>query len=198
MKKILYTAFGLACMAAVAYAGNYSRLTIITGAQDPSQLSATINGVINESNNTAPGLLYVNGTSTANSGTAEATLFSYTMPAGYLASNGQSIRAKCWVGTANNANNKTMLLYFGAASITSAAAANTIGGWLEFTVTRTGAATQTLAGNGQFGATGVTPIATQFAAATETLSAAIDIRCRATDAVSTDTTGRLFVVESLR
>lgn len=199
MKKLFYTAFALVFMAVAGIAGNYSKLTLITGAQDPSQLSATINQVITQSNNTAPGLLYSNGTSTPNSGTAEATLFSYTIPPGYLATNGQGIRAKCWVGTAANANNKTLLLYFGAASVTTAAAANNAGGgWLEIVVTRTGAATQTLSGHGQFGAGGVTPIITQHVAATETLSAAIDVRCRATDAVSTDTTGRQFIVESLR
>ena len=199
MKRILYSVLGLALMATAVFAGNYGRLTLVTGAQDPSQLSATINGVINQYNSSAPGLLYVNGTSTANSGTSEATIFSYSLPAGYLASNGQSIRVKCYVGTAATADNKTLLLYFGASSITTAAAANNAGGgWLEYTVTRTGAATQSLSGSGQFGAAGVTPIITQHVAATETLANAIDIRCRATDAVSGGTTGRLFIVESLR
>lgn len=199
MKRILYTIFGLALMSAIAVAGNYGRLTLVSGAQDPSQLSATINGVINQYNSSAPGLLYVNGTSTANSGTSEATIYSYTLPAGYLASNGQSVRVKCYVATAATADDKTLLLYFGSASITSSLAANNAGGgWLEFTVTRTGAATQTLSGSGQFGAAGVTPVITQTVAATETLANAIDIRCRATDEVTAGTIGKLFIVESLR
>jgi hypothetical protein len=199
MKKYIYGFLSLFLMATVAVAGNYGRLTSITGAQDPSQLSAVVNGVINNYNATSPGLLYINGTSTTNSGTSEATLFTYTLPGGYLANNGQSIRVKCYVGTAATADNKTLLLYFGASSITTAAAANNAGGgWLEYTVTRTGAATQSLSGSGQFGAAGVTPIITQHAAATATLSGDVEIRCRALDAVSGGSIGRLFIVESLR
>ncbi len=190
---------GIVLAAGLSVAGNYERFPLVSGAQDPSQLNATLNQTINTINTTGNGLLYVNGTSTTNSGTSEATLFTYTLPGGYLASNGQSLRVRCYVGTAATADNKTLLLYFGASSITTAAAANNAGGgWLEYTVTRTGAATQSLSGNGQFGAAGVTPIITQHAAATETLSGDIAIRCRATDAVSGGSIGRLFTVESLR
>lgn len=199
MKKILYTLTGLVFMTAIAVAGQYSQLTLLSGAQDPSQINATINGVINSINTTGPGLLYSNGTSTANSGTSEATIYSYTLPGGYLSQNGQSIRAKCYVGTAATADDKTVLLYFGAASITTGLAANNAGGgWIEFTVTRTGAATQSLSGSAQFGVAGVTPVITQHVAATETLTADIAIRCRATDEVTAGTIGRLFTVESLR
>lgn len=198
IKKYIFGLLALVFASSLALAGQYSQVPLLTGAQDPSQLTATVNSVIVASNAVSPGLLFSNGTSTPNSGTAEATLYTYTLPGGYLSQNGQSIRVRCYVGTANNANNKTLLLYFGASSVTTAAAANTVGGWLEYTVTRTGAATQTLAATGIFGATGVTPIAVQFTAATETLSGDIIIRCRATDAVSTDTTGRLFTVETVR
>lgn len=199
MKKILYAVFGLSFMAIAAVAGSYSQLTPLSGPQDPSQINATVNGVINQINTTGPGLLYSNGTLTANAGTVEATIYSYTLPGGYLSQNGQSVRAKCYVGTAATADDKTVLLYFGAASITTGLAANNAGGgWLEFTVTRTGAATQSLSGSGQFGAAGVTPVIAQHVAATETLSGDIVIRCRATDEVAAGTIGRLFIVESLR
>lgn len=199
MKKLILAVASFFLLASLAVAGNYDNLTPITGAQDPSQLNATINGVINQFNSTSGGLIYSNGTSTTNSGTSEATLFSYTVPANYLSRNGQSLRVRCYVGTAATADNKTLLLYFGASSITTAAAANNAGGgWLEYTVTRTGATTQSLSGNGQFGTAGVTPIITQHVAATQDLTAAFDVRCRATDAVSGGTIGRLFTVESLR
>lgn len=199
MKKVFYSLFTLAFLATVAVAGNYSKLTLLSGAQDPSQINATINSVINQQNNTSPGLLYVNGTSTPNAGTEEATIYTYSVPAGYLASNGQSLRVRCNVATAATADDKTIKLYFGAASITSSLAANNAGGgWLEFIVTRTGAATQTLSGTGQFGAAGVTPVITQTVAATETLADAIEVKCTGTDEVTAGTIGKLFVVESLR
>ncbi len=199
LKKLFLSAVAVIFAATLAVAGSYDNLSPITGAQDPSQINATINGVIQQFNSTSGGLIYANGTSTTNSGTSEATLFSYTVPANYLSRNGQSLRVRCYVGTAATADNKTLLLYFGASSITTGAAANNAGGgWLEYTVTRTGAATQSLSGNGQFGAAGVTPIITQHVAATQDLTAAFDIRCRATDAVSGGSIGRLFTVESLR
>lgn len=199
MRKILYTITGLLFMSALAIAGQYGQVPLVTGSQDPSQLNATINSVIIQRNAQAAGLLYVNGTSTANAGTIEATIYSYTLPANYLSANGQSIRVKCYVGTAATADDKTVLLYFGTASITTGLAANNAGGgWIEYTVTRTGAATQSLSGSGQFGVAGVTPVITQHVAATNDLTAALDIRCRATDEVAAGTIGRLFTVETLR
>ncbi len=69
---------------------------------------------------------------------------------------------------------------------------------MEYVVTRTGAATQTLVGVGQWGAAGVTPVILQPVAATETLSGAIDIRCRATDETSGGTIGKMLLVETIR
>lgn len=194
MKTIKY-ALGCFLIAGAAMAAN---IALRSGPVDVADLRSIVNQMVLDVNVGVAGLLNVNGTTVANSGTAEATLYSYTMPANYLAVNGQSIRVRCTATTANNGNNKTLLLYFGSQSITSAAAANTTGGFLEYVVTRTGAATQTLEGYGQWGATGIIPTAIQHVAGTQDLTTALDLRCRATDAVSTDTTGRLFVVETIR
>lgn len=194
--KSVKIALGILLIAPIALAAN---IALRTGPVDPSSLRGELNQLVQDVNSGVAGLLYANGTLTTNSGTAEATLFSYTVPANYLAVNGQSITAKCYVGTAATADNKTLLLYFGASSITTAAAANNAGGgWLEFTVVRTGAATQTISGSGQWGAAGVTPIITQHVAGANDLTTALDIRCRALDAVSGGTIGRQLVVETIR
>lgn len=186
----------LAALTAVAVGAN---LQYRTGPVDTADLRSIVNTLVRDINSGVAGLLYVNGTSTANSGTAEATIYSYTVPANYLSANGQSIRAKCFVATAATADDKTLLLYFGSQSITSSLAANNAGGgWLEMVITRTGAATQTIEGTGLFGAAGVTPVITQHVAGTQDLATALDIRCRATDEVTAGTIGKMLLVETIR
>lgn len=194
LKLFKYT---LGCLL-IAGAAMSANIALRTGPVDVADLRSIVNQLVLDVNAGVGGELFANGTSVPNSGTAEATLYTYTLPSSFLATNGQSVRVRCAATTANNANNKTLKLYFGTSSITSAAAANTTGGYLDYIVTRTGAATETLVGTGQWGATGVTPLAIQVNAATEDLTAAVVIKCTGTDAVSTDTTGKLMVVESLK
>lgn len=54
-----------------------------------------------------------NGTAVANSGTGETDLMSYTLAAGYLDTNGRGFSFEIWWEVANNANTKTVRLYFG-------------------------------------------------------------------------------------
>ena len=200
IKKIIYAATGLVFMAALAIAGQYSQLSFVTGAQDPSQLQATLNQVIAQQNSVGGGLIYSNATAVTTATTAEETLYTYTLPAGYLSQNGQALRVRCHAQTANTANNKTMTLYFGASTITTGAVANqNAGEFLEYVVTRTGAATQVLTSEGQTGTGGITPLAPVTATPTETLANSIVIKCTATDATAAGgTLGKSMLVESVR
>jgi hypothetical protein len=195
-KKLGGIGLFLAALTAVAVGAN---LQYRTGPVDVSDFRAVVNQLVQDINSGTAGLLYVNGTSTANAGTIEATIYSYTLPAGYLAANGQSIRARCYVATAATADDKTVLLYFGSQSVTTGLAANNAGGgFIDMVVTRTGAATQTIEGYGQFGAAGVTPVIVQHVAGTQDLATALDIRCRATDEVTAGTIGKMLMVETIR
>ena len=53
-------------------------------------------------------------TSTPNAGSGETTLFSYSLPAGTLAVNGQAIHIRVAGSTALNGNTKTLRMKFGA------------------------------------------------------------------------------------
>lgn len=76
--------------------------------------------------------------------TAEKTLITYTLPANRLSSDGQVLRITAWGTAADNANNKTMKLYFGATVLRQlGAAAFTDAAWkTDAIVVRTGASSQ--------------------------------------------------------
>lgn len=130
--------------------------------------------------NSNKGVLNVYGTSTATTGTSEETLASYSLPANALCRDGQSVRIRAWGTTAANGNDKTEKLYFGSTTLisTGALAANAKDWYLEATVVRTGAATQTAVANGQANAA---IVATDVTAPTEDLTAAVTIALKATD-----------------
>jgi hypothetical protein len=190
--------------AGIVAAGNYPPVPYLSGPVDSGNFQGTVNGVINSINTNNTGLLFVNAASAATTAAAtEQTLYTYTLSPSYLATNGQSLRVRCWATTANNTNTKAMTLYFGASTVTVAAQANaTNGDYLEYVVTRTGAATQVMNGTGQGGTTaGATTItAVQNATPTETLSGAIVIKCTGTQgtAAANDIVGKMMTVESLR
>lgn len=83
-------------------------------------------------------------TAGASVGAAETTLVSYTVTAGLLTTNGQSVRFKVYGATANNANVKTLRVYFGATVIaTFTLTINSAVAWsVEGEIVRTAAATQ--------------------------------------------------------
>jgi hypothetical protein len=200
LKKLGLSALILSASFGMAIAGQYGQASLVTGPQDSSQINATINGVIIQQNALAPGLLYIDSTATTTSTTAETTLYTYTLPAGYLAQNGQALRVRCHALDAATANTKTLTLYFGATTITTGAVANNGGGsFLEYLVTRTGAATQVLVGTGVDGTAGTAAVVPSVATPTETLANAIVIKCTATDGTAAaGTLGKMFTVESVR
>lgn len=76
--------------------------------------------------------------------TDETDLWSDTIPANTLATNGQAIRVRAWVNTAANANLKTVKLYFGGVVVAGNVARATNNGtyYVEMLVLRTGASAQ--------------------------------------------------------
>lgn len=69
----------------------------------------------------APGVVFKNGTSIGNTGATETDLRTYTMPANAFSSNGKGVRITAHGTTANNANAKTVRVYFDGVVIGSIA-----------------------------------------------------------------------------
>lgn len=186
MKRILAAFSALIFSGAIAFA---TQIPLITGAQDPSQLNATINGVIQSINSNVSGSLNAQtGAVATAAGTSEQILQQFSVPANTLSAAGQTLTIRCWGTTAANANNKTRKLYFGASVITTATEAANAAGWdLSLTVMRTGAATQAVVGRGQAGTAGATSIAVYQVAGTDNLAAANVAKCTGTD--GTDSAG---------
>lgn len=128
-------------------------------------------------------------------GAGETDLLTYTLPASTLISNGQAVRVTSWGSLANNANAKTIKIYFGATSITLY---NSTGGnitWVvQMLVMRTGAASQAavIIGGVQSGA----PIGLTSSPA-ETLANAVVIKTTGTGVANNDIVNTGLVVEIL-
>lgn len=133
--------------------------------------------------NTGQGVLDVDCTAVTTTGTSAENIQTYSLPAGALKRNGQSLRIRAWGTTAATANDKTVRLLFGTAALitTTNIAANAKDWYLEAIVVRTGAATQECIANGQFNAA---IVATDRVAATQDLTAAVTIALEATDATA--------------
>lgn len=195
LKRLSAALAAIVCAAGIAWGAN---ITQITGPQDPSQLSAVVNGVI-QNINTSLGRIGV-GTTAVSTGatTAETTLQQYTLPGGTLANAGDSLRVTCWGNTATSGGTKTMKLYFGSTSFTTPTAATSNKGWsLNYIVTRRTATTQAFNGNGIVDTTPVTPSTTDAA---ETLASGITIKCTGTNGNSSasDITAQGLLVEAIR
>lgn len=200
IKRIAYASIGIVFMASAGlFAGQYGRATLVTGAQDPSQINATINGVINNMNAIAPGLLFSQPTTVATAtGTAEQFLATYNLPAGYLANVGQAIRVKATFSYAANTQVKTPKLYFGTSAITGTAN-STSGATASLTcdIVKSGTATQNVQCTGMDAAVDLT---NAFTSGTDDDTAAIAIRASCTDGTSSaaDCNLRTMLVESIR
>lgn len=195
MKRILTGIAALAALGGVAYGAN---LSLVTGAQDPSQLQATINNLI-QTLNTSVSRIGVTSTAVGTGAdTSEDTLAQYTLPGGLLANAGDSVRISCWGITAANTHNKTMKLYFGSEVIATPTAATNNKGWrLEMTVMRRSATAQTVDSWGLVDTTPVTPVNADGA---ETLASAVTIKCTGTNGTGSanDITAQGMLVEAIR
>lgn len=124
---------------------------------------------------TLPGVLTKSVTSASTTAvTTEETLWSYSLPAGTLASRGQAVRIRVFGSTANNANSKTIRLKWGASSVRDISTSTTGGiGWrYDCTIMRSGAAAQVIDCALQIGSSPGTYFALS---GTETLSGAVTI-----------------------
>ena len=199
LQRILAVCAAVICSGLIAVGAN---LPLLTGPQDPSQLLAVANQLIQSVNTGVTGNLAAataDGATTAT--TAEVTLQTYSLPANQLSANGQGLRVQCWGTTGANSNNKTMKLYFGATSITTVAAASNAQGWfLRYVLTRRTATTQAMSGEGVAGTAAVTVVATTSQAPTENLAAAVTIKCTGTNgtASASDITAAGMIVEQLK
>lgn len=128
-------------------------------------------------------VIHVNGTSAAGiAGTSEQTLMTYSLPAGMLKRNGQSLRIKAWGLTGTNSNDKTFKLYFGATSISTGTQTGSAKVCeLNMEVLRLGDASATILSGGVADSTN---LARANAANTDDLTAAVVIKLTGTGGTS--------------
>lgn len=191
----------LAAFAAVVGAGAIAigaNMPLVTGAQDPSQLTAVVNTLINTINSSVSRIGVGATAVSTGATTAESTLQQFTVPGGYLANPGDSMRITCWGGTGTDSNNKTMKLYFGSSVITTPTAATSNKGWLlRMIVMRRSASAQAILGDGLVDTTAVTPLTVDGA---ETLASAVTVKCTGTNgtASASDITAQGLLVEAIK
>ena len=144
----------------------------------------------------------INITAVGNTGIGEDNLITYSLPANSLSANGKALRITAWGTLANNANLKTLKLYFGAAIINAGLnmTVNIDGRWIvKGLVIRTGTSAQdynsitseTTSGFGtakHFGVTGT---------ATEVETGAITIKCTGEATADNDIVQEGMIVEFL-
>lgn len=143
---------------------------------------------------TLQGVANVNTTAVGNVGAGEDDLITFSLIANCLTGNGHGVRITAWGDGANNANAKTLRMYFGAtALVTTSLTAGQADTWrIEATVIRTGAATQVASAQLlQFGAT--TLIDVENTSPGETLTGAVTIKCTG-DATADDDIRQLGMI----
>jgi len=176
MLKRLLTGFA-ALIVAVGIAGA-ANLSLVTGPQDPSQLTAVINNLIRSINTGVSGRIYANVTAAGTTTTVgETVLMTYSLPANTLATTGDAVRIVCWGTSPANANVKAAVLYFGSQIIsttTMMSAPNNKVWALEMLATRNTAATQNIIARGTIDLTA--PNAYSLSGS-ETLTSAVTIKC---------------------
>jgi hypothetical protein len=120
-------------------------------------------------------------TAVGNLGSGEDNLMSTTLAAGLIATSGGLVHVRAWGTTANNANAKTLKLYFGTAVIASVSlTANAAYAWnLDAVVLRTGTDTQdyTVLIHESTGTLGAAKQAQVVGTATEDDGATITVKC---------------------
>jgi hypothetical protein len=124
------------------------------------------------------GAAKIDTTGVGNVGAGEDILMTYSLPANALNANGKGIRVTVYGTIANNANAKTVKVYFGSTVIYSASMTiNQAYKWTaQFTAIRTGVDTQDVFGTGFFENVAMI-VAPYFATDTQDDGAAIVIKC---------------------
>lgn len=123
------------------------------------------------------GVIHIDCAAAATSAnTTETDLISYSLPLNSLSANNRGVHVKAWGTTANNANTKTVRLYFGNSVVASnnvSTAPNGTAWILEADVFRTGTSTQDAIGSGLFGNAAQSA---SFSLPTEDITGAITIK----------------------
>jgi hypothetical protein len=192
-KRLLAAALTGLFLSGVAFANN---LPLITGAQDPSQLNATINTLIQSINANTTGLVGSYVTSTATTGTSIQALGTVTIAPNLLSSPGQALRIKCWgTGTATGTN--TLTLQYGTATVIAVAGGATTAGVFsaEAIVLLTGSKTEDLIETGIFNATPATSV---HVAATQDNTTSLNAVCSGTSTTLGNFTLTGMTVEQLK
>ena len=140
--------------------------------------------------------LYAGTTAVGNVGGGEDDLMSYTLPAGTLAADGQLIRVTASGTKANNANAKTVKVYFGTTVIVSVTLGTSAAGtWrIIAEIARVGATSE----RSESWAADITTQAPQNGAApAETLANALAVKLTGTGTANNDIVQTMMVVEFL-
>lgn len=137
----------------------------------------------------------INSTAVGNVTTGEDDLMTFSLPANTMRSTGAGIRIVAWGTKANNANAKTLKLYFGTTAImTTSLGTSAAGNWrITAEVLRTGASTQDW-NSAMVG----TDTDIEKGTATETETSAITIKCTGDATATNDIVQEGLIVEVLR
>jgi len=125
------------------YANNYGFAdSILVGAD--SRVDSVQMGISSDPPAEGIGKANLNTTAVGNAGSGEDNLITYSLPANALYKTASAVRIKAWGTTDNNANAKTLKLYFGTTVVlTYSLTANQAGLWeIEAIVGKTGSNTQ--------------------------------------------------------
>lgn len=143
--------------------------------------------------------LKVNTTEVGNVGAGEDDLITYAVPASSLGTNGDQIEVIAFGTFANNANNKTVTVYFGATAVLSTGAiAYQNGSWqLVMTIIRTGATAQIASAYfiSDVGVLFGSESLSKYTTAAETLSGAITVKCTGTATDNNDIIQKGLIVK---
>jgi hypothetical protein len=144
-----------------------------------------------------PLIATVNTTAVGNVGSGEDDLMTYSLPANALSANAKGVRIKAWGTTANNANAKTVKLYFGAVMLTNSLTTGSANRWtVEGLVFRTGSNAQDSFGELRETGTGNSDI--EVGTLTQSDSGTITIKCTGEATSDNDVVQEGFLVEFIQ
>ncbi len=145
---------------------------------------------------TPVGAINVNTTAVGNVDAGEDVLMTYSLPSDALSANAKGIRVTVYGQIANNANAKTVKVYFGTTVVyTDAMTVNQAYNWYaQYTAIRTGVDTQDVFGSGFFENTACT-VAPYYATDTQNDGAAIVIKCTGEGVASNDIIQQGMLIE---
>jgi hypothetical protein len=126
-------------------------------------------------------------------GTGEQILATYSLPANALNVVGRRLWVHAQFSSSANTNTKTFRLYFGAQAITNTTAVSVAGSVLDLYVTKSGANTQIVTGDGRAGAV-LTALFSAAGANTDTAAIVIKATCQDTTSAAADCTLQDFSV----